>query len=179
MFPTTSPQPRYPPLLLTGSLGIVTLLSIATMKILRLPLFISHAFAFRSAFDTSTCFLFLSNRGRKAHPRSRILLGRYDPNPAIYRRNSRLSQLPWRPISPLCPALGPRADFHTLPKRCFGVAPAIQNTKAPPFRFFRDSMTRLYGSPPTLNGTITGYRSKASFRWVVSPFRAGIIPPGL
>jgi hypothetical protein len=40
-------------------------------------------------------------------------------------------------------------------------------------------MTRLYGSLPTLNGIITEYRSKASFRWVVSPFRAGMIPPGL
>ena len=81
--------------------------------------------------------------------------------------------------SPLCPALRPRADLHALPTRRFGVAPARSNTKAPPFTFLRDSMTRLHGSLPTLGGTITGYLHKARFRWVVSPFRAGLIPPGL
>jgi len=65
VFPTTGPQPRYPPLLLTGFLGMVSLLSIATMKILRLPLSISRAFAFRSASDTTLAFCFLATAHRK------------------------------------------------------------------------------------------------------------------
>ena len=57
--------------------------------------------------------------------------------------------------SPLCPALGPRADLHALPNRRFDVAPARSNTKAPPFTIFRDSMTRLHGSLPTLEDGIS------------------------
>ena len=65
VFPTTGPQPRYPPLLLTGFLGMVSLLSIATMKILRLPLSVSRAFAFRSASDTTLASSFLATTGEK------------------------------------------------------------------------------------------------------------------
>jgi len=53
------------PSLLTGSLGVVTLLSSATMEMLRLPLPVSCAFALNSALDSSVCFLFLATGGRK------------------------------------------------------------------------------------------------------------------
>jgi hypothetical protein len=105
-------------------------------------------------------------------------VSRCDPFRHLSRRQEALPASLKTP-SPLCPALGSRADLHALPMRRFGAAPARSNTKAPPFAFLRDSMTRLYGSLPTLNGTISGYRSKARFRWVVNPFRAGLIPPGL
>jgi len=170
--PTTVPQPRYPPLLLTGSLGMVSLLSIATMKILRLPL--AHLSRLRISLGVRylDCFLFLGDRRRKAHPRSWILISRCDPIRLLSRRQMALPASLETP-SPLCPALGPRADLHALPIRRFGVAPARCNTKAPPISLLRGSMTRLHGSLPTLNGTIAGYRSKARFRWVVSPFRTG------
>ena len=48
-----------------GFLGMVSLLSIATMKILRLPLSISRAFAFRSASDTTLASSFLATTGEK------------------------------------------------------------------------------------------------------------------
>jgi len=58
---------------------MVSLLSIATMKILRLPLSVSRAFALRSASDTTLAFVFLNDRPPKAGWRSRILLCRCDP----------------------------------------------------------------------------------------------------
>jgi len=153
VFPTTGPQPRHPPLLLTGFLGMVSLLSIATMKILRLPLSVSRAFAFRSASDTTLAFVFLNDRPPKAGLRSRILLSRCDPIRLVAWKQEALircahpsrgcppgtlcplrshSQLPWKPYLSLCPALRPRADFHARPLRRFSVAPAIPNTKASP-----------------------------------------------
>ena len=45
---------------------MVSLLSSATMKMLRLPLSVSRAFALRSAFNTSGCFLFLGDPEPKA-----------------------------------------------------------------------------------------------------------------
>ena len=129
-FEHPSPQPRHPPSLLPGSLGMVSLLSIATMEILRLPL-PPRAFALRSASGSSGRFHFLGDREPKARPRSRTLLCRCGP----FRR------FPWRQEalpasletpSPLCPALRPRADLHARPSRRFGVAPAIPRTKAPP-----------------------------------------------
>jgi hypothetical protein len=44
---------------------MVTLLSNATIEILRLPLFISRAFALCSAFDTPVAFSFLATTGGK------------------------------------------------------------------------------------------------------------------
>jgi hypothetical protein len=132
--PTTVPQPRHPPWLLTGSLGMVTLLSIATMEMLRLPLPVSRAFALRSASDTPE-LLPLSWRSRAESSPAASDLGQ--PVWSVIR----LLFSPWRqealPASletplPLCPALRPRADLHARPLRRFSVAPAIITTKAPP-----------------------------------------------
>lgn len=90
MVPTTVPQLRHPPWLLTGSLGLVSLLSNATMEMLRLPLPISRAFALGSASDTPECFLFLGDRERKARSRSWTLISRYGPSPAVFRGDRRL-----------------------------------------------------------------------------------------
>ena len=67
-----------------------------------------------------------------------------------------------------------------LTKTALRCCPRYSEHEGSPIQnFFRGSMTRLHGSLPTLNGTIAGYRSKARFRWMVSPFRAGRFPPGL
>ena len=97
MVPTTVPHPRHPPWLLTGSLGLVTLLSIATSKMLRLPLPVSRAFALRSAFDTPVHPFVLDDDRQRACPSSRTLVIRCGPIPALFRGDRRLSQLPWRP----------------------------------------------------------------------------------
>lgn len=146
---------------------MVSLLSIATMKILRLPP--AHLSRLRIPLGVRypTRFLFLRGRRRKARPRSWILFSRSDPFRHLSRRQEALPAS-LETSSPLCPALGPRADLHALPKRRFGVAPARSNTKAPPFTLFRDSMTRLRGSLPTLEGSITGYQPRlASGGWSV------------
>ena len=130
------------------------------------------AFAFRSAPITPIAFSFLPDAGEKRAHVPGSCSSRCDPLRHLSRRQEALPASLETP-SPLCPALRPRADPHAVPRRRFGVAPARSTTKAAPFAFFRDSMTRLHGSLPTLNGTISGYRSKARFRWMVNPFRAG------
>jgi len=113
--PTTVPQPRHPPWLLTGSLGVVTLLSIATMEMLRLPLPVSCTFALRSALDTPVRPLLLGGRKRKAALTtsdlvepvwsfSGLIPGRQEALPASLETPA-----------PLCPALRPRADLHARP----------------------------------------------------------------
>ncbi len=110
---------------------MVSLLSNATMEILRLPLPLP-AFALGSAFSSSGHFHFLSDHGPEADPRSWILLSRGDPFRHFLRRQEALPASLKTPSS-LCPALRPRADLHARLLRRFGVAPATSNTKAPPF----------------------------------------------
>jgi len=75
---------------------------------------------------------------------------------------------------PLCPALRSRADFLARPLRRFGVVPANVNTKTPPLTYFRDSMTRLYGSLPTLEDAISGRQPRlASGGWSVLSGQGG------
>ena len=145
-----------------------SLLSIATMKILRLPnarlsrlripLGVRYpgllSLSWRLRTESALTVLDLVHAGVV---RSGFIPRRQEALPASLKTPS-----------PLCPALRPRADLHARPLRRFGVAPARSNTKAPPFTFFRDSMTRLYGSLPTLEGSITGYQPRlASGGWSV------------
>lgn len=170
---------RHPPSLLTGSLGVVSLLSIATMEMLRLPLPFSCAFAFNSALDTSVRFLFLANRRPKTRLRSWILLSRGDPVPAFSRGDRRLSQLPWRPHCHFAVLFDPGRT--STPNHC-GVSvlsPLSQARRLPRSSLFRGSFTRLCGSLPTLEGVISESPTKARFRWMVSPFQTGWLPPGL
>jgi hypothetical protein len=132
---------------------MVSLLSIATMKILRLPL-PPRAFAFRSASGSSVALTFLATTSRKQSPQSWILLCRCDPLRLCPRRQEALPASLETP-SPLCPALRPRADLHSRPLRRFGVAPVVPRTKAPPLYHFRDSITRIHGSLPTLEDAIS------------------------
>ncbi len=124
------------------------------------------AFAFRSAPITPLAFSFLAATGEKRARGPGSWSCRCDPNPASCPRRQEALPASLETPSPLCPALRPRADLHALPIRRFGVAPARSNTKAPPFSFLRDSMTRLYGSLPTLEGSISGYQPRlASGGW--------------
>lgn len=149
------PQSRHLPSLLTGSLGLVSPLSCATMVMLRLPLSFSCAFAFRFALDTSVNFLFSLTGSRKFAADPGSCSTGLIPSGLCFRGDRRLSQLPRRPRR--CSALlfdPGRTSTPDLLRR-FGIAPAITTTKAPPFSFFRGSFTRLCNSLPTLEGVIS------------------------
>jgi hypothetical protein len=158
---------------------MVTLLSIATMEMLRLPLPLSCAFALNSALDTSVCFLFLGDQRPKACPQSRILVSRCDPLPALFRGDRRLSQLPWRPRCPFAVLFDPGRTSTPDPCSASVLPPLSQARRLPRSSLFRGSFTRLCGSLPTLEGVVSESPTKARFRWRVSPFRAGRLPPGL
>ena len=116
-----------------------SLLSIATMKILRLPL-PPRAFAFRSAVGSPGCLLFLGDCRPKAGPAVLDLVEPVWSSPALSRGDRRLSRASLETPVPLCPALRPRADLHARPSRRFSIAPAVPRTKAPPL----ESLSRLH-----------------------------------
>ena len=174
--PTTVPQPRHPPWLLTGSLGMVTLLSIATMEMLRLPLPFSRAFALRSASDTPE-LLSLSWRSRAESSPAASDLGqpvRSVIRPLFLRGDGRLSQLPWRPRYRF--ALLSDPGRTSTPDHCgVSVLPPLSSQRRLPLAIkFRGSITRLHGSLPTLEDAISGRQPRlASGGWSVLSRRVG------
>ena len=177
--PSDGSTTRPPPSLLTGSLGMVSPLSLATMERLRLPLSFSCSFALNSELNTPARFLFLNDREPKARPPSWNLLIRVVPFPALPRGDRRLSQLPSRPRC--CSALLFDPGRTSTPNHC-GVSvlsPLSQTRRLPLASFFRDSITELCNSLPTLEDVISDSPTKVRFRWWVKPFRTGCSPPGL
>jgi hypothetical protein len=148
------------------------------MEMLRLPLPVSCAFAFRSALDTSVCFLFLATGGRKPAPD----LGSWYAGmirSGFFRGARRLSQLPTRPRCGFALLFDP-GRTSTPDHGGALVQPPLSRPRRPHrANFFRGSITRLCSSLPTLEGVISESPAKARFRWSVRPFRAGRYPPGL
>ena len=174
--PTTVPQPRHPPWLLTGSLGLVTLFSFATMGMLRLPLPFSRAFALRSASDTPES-LPVSWRTREESSPAPSDLG----SPVwsvlrllLLRGDRRLSQLPRRPRCRFAVLSDPGRT--STPDLCgASVLPPLSSRRRLPLVLkFRGSITRLRGSLPTLEDAISGRQPRvASGGWSILSGRAG------
>jgi len=154
---------------------MVSLLSSATMKILRLPL-PPRAFALRSASGSSVALTFLATVSRRQRPQSWILVCRCDPFRLVPWRQEALPASLETP-SPLCPAPRLRANLHARQLRRFGVAPAFPSTKAPPLYHFRGSITRLHGSLPTLEGAISD-TSQGSLPVDSPSLSGGLVPAG-
>ena len=149
--PRSGSAARRPPSLLTGSLGLVSLLSIATMGALRLPPPISRAFALNSALDTSVCPASFADNGPD-RPSSLDLGNPVWSLPGVVRGDGRPSQLPWRPHRRSALLSDPGGTL--VPDRCgTSVLPPLSQTRRlPRSTLFRGSITRLHGSLSTLEG---------------------------
>ena len=83
---------------------MVTLLSIATMKMLRLPLPVSRAFALRSASDTPVRPCFLATAGKGVPVVSDLVTPVWSFSGSVPGRQEALPASLETPV-PLCPAL--------------------------------------------------------------------------
>jgi len=155
---------------------MVTLLSYATMQMLRLPLPISCAFALGSALDSSVGFLFLATVDRKpAHDLGSCSTGMI--RSGSFRGDRRFSQLPWTPQSCFAVLLDP-GRTSTPDHRGASVLPPLSRTRRLPLYQTFEAHSHGFAvcclrlKTPSLTPT------KARFRWLVRPFRAGFFPQG-
>ena len=162
---------------------------------LRLPLSVSRAFALRSASDTSVCPLVLGDRGPRARPQSWTLLSRYGPCPAWFRGDRRLCLASLALRAALRAGYLRCAPVPSFPEDPVAALPCSKTPGGPPRQTiaalrrgprdhhnegstihieFRDSITRLHDSLPTLEGAISGRQPRlASSGWSVLSGRDG------
>jgi hypothetical protein len=131
------------------------------MKILRLPL--SFSAPLLSTPDTSDCssLSLLSCRERTLSP------GPWSvglaPVRLLFRGNSRLSQLPRRPLCRFAVLSDPGRTATPNQSSVLVWPPLSQPRRLPHSSFFRGSITRLYGSLPTLEDALSGRQPRLAF----------------
>ena len=170
---------RPPASLITGSCGSVPRRSIATIRRLRLPLFISWT-RFPSSVDTLVGCHDFCFAPYAAHGENKDVDKPVSPIPVVHQGNRRLSHLPSKP--PYCSALlfDPGRTVRTRPVaikaiRCVRIVPALLNTKTPPIiaisRLYHTALQiAVYASCRHLYR-----RRKTRFRWLVRPYRTGVL----
>jgi len=124
------------------------------MEILRLPLFFSAPLL--STPDTSGCssLSLLSRRERTLSP-GPCSVG-WVPFRLLFRGNRRLSQLPVSPRYRFAVLSDPGRTSTPNPYGASVWPPLSQPRRLPRSSFFRGSITRLYGSLPTLEDALSG-----------------------
>ena len=92
----------------------------------------------------------------------------------VVRRDSRLSQLPWRPRYRFALLSDPGRTSTPYQNGVSMLSPLPSTRRLPQLCFFRDSITRLHGSLPTLEDAITGRQPRlASDGWLALVGRDG------
>jgi hypothetical protein len=146
------------------------------MKILRLPLSVSRpSHSARRRYHA--CFLLLGDHPPKASRRSRTLVSRCDPIRLMaWRQEALPASLETLFVALPCsrtPGGPPRQTIAALrhgPRNSYNEGSTINKHFGAQSHGFTTCCLRLKATslPPT----------KARFRWVVNPFRAGWFPPG-
>ena len=169
---------RRPPWLLTGFLGWFCLLSSATMRPLRLPLSLSPS-SWLSLGDTLLCPAFsLAQITGSLSVRRGV---RLPVSPCFWlfsEGERRISQVPREPLRPF--ALLSDPGRTSTPGPCgVSVLPSVERWRRLQRQtLFRDSITRLLDSPPTLRAAISGDDARVASGWRPAFSGRGLIPAG-
>ena len=178
MFPSGGSVFRQPPWLLTGFLGWVRLLSVATMGPLRLPLSISTGL-FLSPVDPLLCLAFsLTPLARPLAMCQGVLLP-VSPSFWLFSEGERrISQVLREPLRPF--ALLSDPGRTSAPGTCgaSGLPPFERRRRLQRSYFFRDSITRLLDSLHTLRAAISGDDAMFATGWLPAFTGRGSIPAG-
>ena len=178
MFLSGSSVFRQPPWLLTGSLGMVRLLSNATMRPLRLPLSFSPS-SLLSLSNTLLCpaFSLAQITGSLSARRGVVWPG--SPCCWLFSEGERrISQVPREPLRSF--ALLSDPGRTSTPGLCgVSVLPSVERWRRLQRQtLFRDSFTRLLDSPHTLRAAISDDDAMVASGWLPAFSGRDSIPAG-
>ena len=178
MFPSGSSVFRQPPWLLPGFLGMVRLLSIATMRLLRLPLSFSpnSLLSFRDTL-LSPAFSLAQNTGSLSARRG--VVRPVSPCCWLFSEGERrISQVSRKPLRPFALLSDPGRTF--TPGFCsVSARPSVERLRRlQRSSLFRDSITRLLDSPHTLRAVISDDDAMVASGWSPASTGRDSIPAG-